>query len=452
MNGIVQWQDSNTNYPLINAGNLRGLFCDASFVMFDNFIPILNTITIDGTNLEFTFTFDNGSNTFTIAISSAIPNTVFKLKDTSRVYGNVVFGPLINDVISNSFGSSIKANLSFESVTVRTINSSNGIYSINGINNNVNITLDDNFWFSSNKFNAASVPDNLQYITTNATDLYLVGDSNQLLDGSSASTIATLDRNYSAIINIGSNFIGASTDGSTTDLYLISQLPAIYLSTIDYPITALAYDSSLHLWGISESSLLDLGVSPFIVTPVVYAIGLTPSGLTFINNKLVICVDGDPDYANPSTYFSSNLYSLTPSGSSTTNNLIGTMATTSSNHLSWLNGLTSLNGKIYGLVFTNPGYIIYEIDPVSLLSTEVVVYSVPATKLVAQALFYGGNTITINTISPLKSINLLGPIDNNLYINGSSFITVTQQSNDTLAFSLPIKDQNLNVTRTTQYA
>ena len=451
MNGITQWQDINTDYPLKEAGNFRGLFCDASFVMFDGFVPVLNTIELIGSNLQLTFTFDNGSNTFTIPISSVQPNTSFKLKDTNRVYGSVVFGPLINSVLANTFGSIINTSILFEAITVRTINSSNGVYSINGLSNDVDIALDTNLWFTDNKLYAVSVPDNLEHINTNSSDLYVNTDSNQLIDATSNSIVTELDKIYSAIVNIGNKFIGVTTDGTNSVIYSITQIPAIYLNSVSYSITSLAVDADAHLWAIAGSNILDLGVYPYSTSPVVYATSLNPTGLTYINSKLVVCVDGYPDYSDIPNNFSSQFYSIIPSGSSTTNTLIGTMSSSSSNHLPWLVSVTSINNKIYGLALSSPGFVVYSIDPISLNSTQILSYTGDVTTSTAQSIFVGGNTITLTPISPLKTINLLGPNNNLLYITGSNFITVTQQSNDTIVFSLPIKDENLNVIRTTTY-
>src|ERR1022692_4708962 len=95
--GNIQWLDSIVEFPLKNAGNLGGLFSDASFITYDNFVPALTNISISGDNLLLTFKFDDGVQSFSCPISSAIEYNTFRIKNANRSYGTVVFGRLISD-------------------------------------------------------------------------------------------------------------------------------------------------------------------------------------------------------------------------------------------------------------------------------------------------------------------------------------------------------------------
>jgi hypothetical protein len=115
--------------------------------------------------------------------------------------------------------------------------------------------------------------------------------------------------------------------------------------------------------------------------------------------------------------------------------------------------LAAMNGLIYGLAkASDTEYRVYEIDPLTITSTIFLTYACDTSTRQMKSLFLGGPQIIINPIIPLKTINSVTPASNNISIKGSKFMTVTQTSNDTIVFSLPVKDANLNVTRTAQYA
>ena len=59
MIGITQWQNNDTEYPLKLAGKVSGIFCDASFVVFDGVIPVLNSVSVNTTQLTLNITFDD---------------------------------------------------------------------------------------------------------------------------------------------------------------------------------------------------------------------------------------------------------------------------------------------------------------------------------------------------------------------------------------------------------
>ena len=58
----LNWQNENalSSYPLTEAGDFQDFIVDAKFVQFDNFVPVLNYIQVNNTNIVFTITFDSG--------------------------------------------------------------------------------------------------------------------------------------------------------------------------------------------------------------------------------------------------------------------------------------------------------------------------------------------------------------------------------------------------------
>src|ERR1039457_403054 len=96
--GICQWQDHHTEYPLKNAGKIGGVFSDASFVMYDGFVPSLLNINAAEPSLSLAFQLDDGVQVFTSAASGIVEGSILKLKSNGRTYGTVVFGSGIADI------------------------------------------------------------------------------------------------------------------------------------------------------------------------------------------------------------------------------------------------------------------------------------------------------------------------------------------------------------------
>ena len=263
--GVTQWQNNETEYPLKGAGNLSGIFCDATFVSYNNFIPVLTGIAIIGANLSLSFNFDNGSNTFNCPISSATCGASLKLSDGERTYGTVVFGRLIQDIAASVYGSSIVTNIPFDPITVRTINTSNGVYSINGLTSDVTIALDANMTFNGSSFNAVSIPSNLNVVYTTGNNLYLYTSNYKLLEldlaTSSITDLVKLDLPYTGIVNTGTELLGAYS-ATVTNLYNLATIPAttaasnIVVGNAGSNILGFAIDNSSNIWALSSANKL----------------------------------------------------------------------------------------------------------------------------------------------------------------------------------------------------
>lgn len=133
--GILPWWNENalTPYPLTSSFGYNGFLVDASFVQFDNFIPTLNSLTVDDTKIVLTLTIDVGSIDVEVDTSSlATQGYTKKIYDNSRYVGSLVFGinaySLANNDIANQTLKDI--NIKFLSVLVKSIPSDAGVYSI----------------------------------------------------------------------------------------------------------------------------------------------------------------------------------------------------------------------------------------------------------------------------------------------------------------------------------
>ena len=116
------------------------------------------------------------------------------------------------------------------------------------------------------------------------------------------------------------------------------------------------------------------------------------------------------------------------------------------NHLDPLISLFNLGTNIYGITSSNTGSTLYNVNPSTLLTELITTTTTPSISAVG-----GGMILTNNNGSPLKKINNTSATNNQIGMVGSETFHITQIASDTIRFDLPVKDQYLNVNRTTQY-
>lgn len=454
--GVTQWQDDESDYPLRGAGSLAGIFCDANFVTFNNFIPVLTNVSLIDSNLSLAIQFDDAVQTFTTPITNAIQGNVLRLRTSSRSYGCVVFGRLIADVVTGLLGTNITTNISFESITVRTINKSNGLYSLNGLSGNVNIVLDTNMQYNGSAFSAVSMPDNIATINTSTTNLYVNTAEFGLVEINPITGVfqllTTLDKPYTAICNDGIKFVGAYV-GTGSGLYTLATIPSqAIVKNIDpnSTNTYLSMDNSGQLWGITSSGLLCYGNGSYTAEPTVHSISPMPNVIFNFGDNFMSCVNGSSNAV---------LYKLTPTSTSIICISIGQIllggATTG---LPPVVGAAVANSMLYVICFTGTAYPVYSMNMSTLEASLVATYDGSFGSVVS--MFAGGHEIMLTPIVPLKSINSLSIYSssslNNIVLSAKesadyNTIKITPVSNNTLQFSLPIQDANLNVKRTIVY-
>ena len=458
--GIVEWLDNQTEYPLKNAGYLGGLFSDASFIMYDNFIPVLNTINVTITSLIINITFDDGSSTFTIPITNISEGASYRFYLNNRSYGVVVFGRLINDILANVYGTSISAGVSFDPSVVRSINSVNGVYSINGLSGDVTIDFDDNISMTGTRLDAVSLPSNLEIFKTDIGSVYLYTNSQNLaemnLSTNELTYLNALDKDYSIIYNFNGNWLGVVVTSSAStifDLTSIPSAPVTGLTNIPGIITALSSDNAGNLWALVGNSLVQLSNTGIYSVGTPISIGLTgSSGMSCFDDYFIVYLPGPKDYSTNSTYYSNLLYKVTVSAGVATTMPLGLLNDpVLGNKLPWLISMFVLNGNLYGASISGVSGNIYQIDPVN--ATVINAGTVTGNSISGDFIsaFLGGPSITINNVVALKTINSITPSGSQINLLGSSTVNVTQSSGDTITIGLPVATQYLNVKRTTTY-
>jgi hypothetical protein len=145
---VLEFQNENAlaGYPLIQGLEVSGILVDASFIQFDNFVPILNSIQIDADRLTLTITFDCGLISNIVLLKQSynaeggehrhlrIYQTNPKNPDDLkyRYLGVVCFGSGVEQLWLTYIGRKLLFNLPFAANTVRSIPLNDGVYMFDG--------------------------------------------------------------------------------------------------------------------------------------------------------------------------------------------------------------------------------------------------------------------------------------------------------------------------------
>lgn len=141
--GVLQWlnEHAKTDYPLENSIGYTDFIVDASFVQFDNYIPVLKSIVGTITDLTLSIQFDKEKLDIVLAKESFVANNGIRITGTdTRYLGTIVFGPGTLDVFTELVGLTKKYNQPFAATTVTSINSNAGVYTIEDVWGDVTIS------------------------------------------------------------------------------------------------------------------------------------------------------------------------------------------------------------------------------------------------------------------------------------------------------------------------
>jgi len=167
--GILDWLNENSkgDYPMSKDIGIKGVIVDASFIQFDDFVPVLKTIKVQETEITFTIQFDKATTTVTVTKSEYTFGIVKKVTLTGNRYvGSLTFGNGIATLFADYLNKTVTVNAAFSPITVCSILSTSGVYSIETFNDVVVIDTDDSgvatLFFTINgntvKWNAVGLP------------------------------------------------------------------------------------------------------------------------------------------------------------------------------------------------------------------------------------------------------------------------------------------------------
>jgi hypothetical protein len=134
----LNWQNENalSSYPLTEAVDFQDFIVDAKFVQFDNFVPVLNYVQVNSTNIVFTITFDSGQLTTppflksVYALGPAYRSLQVYTASGDRYLGSITLGPGAAALWESSVGRKLTFNLPFAAQTVRSIPSADAVYTL----------------------------------------------------------------------------------------------------------------------------------------------------------------------------------------------------------------------------------------------------------------------------------------------------------------------------------
>lgn len=160
---VLSWNnESNLSpYPLVNSFGYDDLIVDANFVQFDNFIPILQTVSAANNLFEFIIKFDNLTKTIVVNKLDLLgsPYTII-IKEGTRYLGKLILGANAVNLYDTLANRTLTINTKFLSFLVKSIPSKAGVYKLQSNFGELAITSDNYIWYNLNgnnvEFNAVA--------------------------------------------------------------------------------------------------------------------------------------------------------------------------------------------------------------------------------------------------------------------------------------------------------
>lgn len=148
----LSWQNENalSSYPFSLDLDIQDFIVDAKFVQFDDYLPVLNYVTIDFDRIQLNVLFDEGETTITFFKSmydrgEAYRSTRIYNSSGDRYFGVITFGPGTQKLWNDFIGRRLQYNIPFATEAVRSIPSKDAVYTFDGYYGDVllNRTQDD---------------------------------------------------------------------------------------------------------------------------------------------------------------------------------------------------------------------------------------------------------------------------------------------------------------------
>jgi hypothetical protein len=134
---VLPWQNENSlsSYPLVFPLDFDGFIVDASFIQFDYFVPVLNTIFIGTDHIEITITFDKGQLTQTYSNSqfNAGIREIRFIENNNRYLGCITVGEKTTFLWENFVGQNLIKNIPFLATVVKSIPSKDAVYTLDSL-------------------------------------------------------------------------------------------------------------------------------------------------------------------------------------------------------------------------------------------------------------------------------------------------------------------------------
>ena len=466
--GITEWREHGltSSYPLGGIMDPNDVFVDANFVQFDNFIPQLIQAVVSNNSIVFTILFDDGNFLLTVPADNCVEGTILPIRSSSRFYGQLVCGPGIETMFDANAGSTLAINLPFEPNTVRSIPSTSGLYTLQGLSGDVVVATDEAQFFNLTPpgtvtWNTVSKPDKVSYQTLSTSLLYSVTDQKQIVAVDPAGKIITPVFSIPIACNCiiamtvsGVNKLVGTVGG---DFYDLSAVPPTKILTIPYDVQALAVDPAGTLAVLTVGKLLYVELStPLSPITATYTLqhttdkGLLATGI----NQFLYTSPGPLDSSGKQV---SNLFYTVNTATSTealSAMHIGVDLVTNvdNTYQAAIIGMATMNSISYVATVDSYNNNVFSID--LTFGTAAELFSLPFDPYVGKLIGLttgNGAQVTIPATTPLKTINGVAPVNNTIQLNGGGLIQVEQTNTDELTLNLAVDIANTTISPTTTY-
>jgi len=127
---IIEWQNENrlNSFPFESDIVVPDFIVDAKFVQFNNFVPILNYISVDSNSIRINITHDDGVIEVLYIKASNAKSIRIYTADSYRYLGVLTIGPGAEALLQSYIGQTLTYNTKFVPETVISIPSSAGVF------------------------------------------------------------------------------------------------------------------------------------------------------------------------------------------------------------------------------------------------------------------------------------------------------------------------------------
>ena len=142
---VLSWQNENSlsGFPFAEDQEIQDFIVDARFVQFDNFVPTLNYILIETTQITLSITFDHGTHDAIVFFKSDYlageSSRSVKISMAGRCLGSITFGPGAATLWTDYIGRKLNWKASFLPEVVRSIPSKDAVYTLDSFYGNVTL-------------------------------------------------------------------------------------------------------------------------------------------------------------------------------------------------------------------------------------------------------------------------------------------------------------------------
>jgi hypothetical protein len=231
----LNWQNENSlsNFPLSSYIEFRDFLVDARFVQFDNFTPVLNTITVDETSVTLTITFDYGTNSNIVLLKQTFlqntnsTNIRIYTPSNNRYLGVISFGSGTLELFKTHVGRTLALDMAFSQDSVRSIPLNDAVYTLDGLYGDLVLgrgTADDSIFYNTSN--------SKKTIVFNAVKYHEIAGTNTKQGLRKINLVPPIDNNINlspsevirATPNNGASLLLSLVSGSTNNAFQISKV------------------------------------------------------------------------------------------------------------------------------------------------------------------------------------------------------------------------------------